>query len=75
MMIVTGLVWQQLICQVITGESSSTLYLKTFNIQLHLTLPGTDRVITDLHFIIFTKFNVDIIHVVFLHRLINGWSQ
>ena len=43
------------------GVQRSTLYLKTFNIQLQQTLPGTVKVISDLHFMIFTKFNVDIL--------------
>ena len=63
MVIIMSSVWQQLICQSNTGESSSsTLYLKT--------LPGTVRVISDLQFII---FNVsDIIHnVLFQIGLIN----
>ena len=41
------------------GVQRSTLYLKTFNIQLQQTLPGTVTVIIDLHFIIFIRFNVN----------------
>ena len=58
------------------GVQSSTLYLKTFNIQLQQTHPDTVIVVNDLHFIIFTQLNIDFIHVVFLlHRLINDWSR
>ena len=62
-----GLVCQQLICQLITRESSSTLYLKTH--------PGTVRVVIDLHFIIFNQLNVDFIHVVFFNSKIDQWLE